>query len=149
MQYFPLQHHFTFTTRHIYNWASFLLWLSHFILSGAISNCHPLFLNNILYTFQPWGLIFQGHLFRLFLMPMGFSKQKYCSEFPFPPLKDHVFSELFTVSHSPWVTLHGIAQSFTELHEPLCHEKFVTYEGDKRRQVVNIPWFWPDSEGMW
>ena len=113
MQYFPLQHHFTFTTRHIYNWASFLLWLSHFILSGAISNCHPLFLNNILYTFQPWGLIFQGHLFCLFLMPMGFSKQKYCSRFPFPPLKDHVF---FRTLHSEPSTLGDTTWHRSELH---------------------------------
>ena len=30
---------FTVTTRHIHNWLLFLLWLRHFILSGAISNC--------------------------------------------------------------------------------------------------------------
>ena len=34
---------FTFTTRHICNWASFPLWPRCFILSGAISNCPPLF----------------------------------------------------------------------------------------------------------
>ena len=34
---------FTFSSRQIQNWESFLLWLSHFILSGAISNCPPLF----------------------------------------------------------------------------------------------------------
>ena len=34
---------FTFTTRHIQNWASFLLWPSHFFLSGAVSSCPPLF----------------------------------------------------------------------------------------------------------
>ena len=32
---------FTFTARHIHNWAMFLLLPSHFILSGAISNCLP------------------------------------------------------------------------------------------------------------
>ena len=32
---------FTFTTRHIHSWASFLLWSSFFILIGANSN-HPL-----------------------------------------------------------------------------------------------------------
>ena len=35
MQYCSLQR-CTFTTRHIYSWASFLLWPSCFILSGAI-----------------------------------------------------------------------------------------------------------------
>ena len=34
---------FTFTTRHIHNWASLLLWPSLFILSGTVSNCPPLF----------------------------------------------------------------------------------------------------------
>ena len=41
----------TFTTRHIDSWVSFLLWLSHFILSGAIGNCPELFPSSILNTF--------------------------------------------------------------------------------------------------
>ena len=41
---------FTFTNRHIQNWASFSLWPSLFILSGAIS---PLFFNSILETYWP------------------------------------------------------------------------------------------------
>ena len=57
---------FTFTTRHIHSWASFPLWPSHFILSGAISNC-PLFLPcSILNTFQPEVLIFRCHIFLTF-----------------------------------------------------------------------------------
>ena len=47
----------TFTTRHIQNWL-FLLWLSLFILSGAIS---PLFSSSILGTYQPGKFIFQCH----------------------------------------------------------------------------------------
>ena len=39
-----------FTTRHIHNLASFLLWPIRFILSGAISNCPLLFLSSILDT---------------------------------------------------------------------------------------------------
>ena len=45
---------FHFTTRHVYNWASFSLWSSSFILSGAISNCPPHFPSSILDTFWPW-----------------------------------------------------------------------------------------------
>ena len=45
---------FTFTTRHIHSWASFLLWSSSFILSGAISNCPPLVPSSILYL-STWG----------------------------------------------------------------------------------------------
>jgi len=41
----------------------FLLWLSLFVLPGAISNCYPLFPSSILYTFPPGGLIFQCHNF--------------------------------------------------------------------------------------
>ena len=48
---------FTFTTRHILSWASFLLWLSRFFPSGAF---FPLF------SYWPRGLIFQWHIFLLF-----------------------------------------------------------------------------------
>ena len=44
---------FIFTTRRIHNWASFLLWLSLFILSRAIS---PLFSSSILCIYQSGGL---------------------------------------------------------------------------------------------
>ena len=51
---------FTFTTRCNHNWASFLLWLSLFILSVAISLLCP---SRILGTYQPGGFIFQYHIF--------------------------------------------------------------------------------------
>ena len=47
MQYF-IALDFTFTTRCIHTWALFLLWPSHFILSGAISNCPLLFPSSII-----------------------------------------------------------------------------------------------------
>ena len=56
--------HFTFTTRHVHNQASFLLWFSLLILSAAIS---PLFPSSILDTYLPGGLIFQCHTERLLL----------------------------------------------------------------------------------
>ena len=62
MQYCSLQH-CSFTTRHIYNWASFPVWSSHFILTRSISNCPLLFPNNILDTLWPGGYFFQGHIF--------------------------------------------------------------------------------------
>ena len=46
---------FTFTTRHIHNWALFPLWPSLFVPSGAIS---PLIPGSILDTYWPEGLIF-------------------------------------------------------------------------------------------
>ena len=62
MQHWSLQHWF-FTTRHTHNWTSFSLWASYFVLSGAISNCFPVFPSNILDTFQPGGLMFHCHIF--------------------------------------------------------------------------------------
>ena len=54
---------FTFTPRHIHNWASFAIWPSCFILSGTISNCHLLFSSSILDTFPQGRLIFWCHIF--------------------------------------------------------------------------------------
>ena len=52
MQYcFFIISDFTFTTRHIYTWASFPLWPSYCILSEAISNCLLVFSHSILDTF--------------------------------------------------------------------------------------------------
>ena len=57
---------FTFITRHIHSWVSFPLWPSHFILSGAISNCPPFFPSSILDPLLPVGLIFWYHIFLCF-----------------------------------------------------------------------------------
>ena len=50
---------FAFTTRHVHNWASFLLWPTLFILSRAIS---PLFPSCILDTFELREFIFKCHI---------------------------------------------------------------------------------------
>ena len=60
---------------------------------------------------------------------MGFFRQEYWNELQFPSPLDLVFSELFTMTLSSWVALHGMAHSFTELHKPLCHDKAVIHEG--------------------
>ena len=81
---------FTFITRHIFNWGfllchfSFLPWPSCLILSGAISNCSLFFPSNILDTFRPVGLIFCCHIFCLFILSIGLSRQEYWSGLPFP-----------------------------------------------------------------
>ena len=61
----------TFTTRYIRNWALFPLWLSLFIPFGAIS---LLFSSSILDTYRPGGLVFQCHIFCLFILFMGFPR---------------------------------------------------------------------------
>ena len=119
---------FTFTTRHIHNWASFLLWPSYFTLFGPISNCPPLFPSSILDNFQPG----RAHLpvvisFCLFILLMGFLIQEYWSWLPFPLSVEHDLSELFTTTHPSWVALHCMACSFTELCKTLCHDKALRF----------------------
>ena len=68
--------------------------------------------------------------FCFFILLMGFLWQEYWSGLPFPPLVDHILSELFTMTCLSWVTLHGMAHRFSELCKPLCHNKTVIHEGD-------------------
>ena len=53
-----------------------MLWPSHFILSGAISGCPPVFPSSILSTFLPLNLIFQYHIFLHFHTGNGVLKAK-------------------------------------------------------------------------
>ena len=110
----------------------FLLWPSHFILSGTISvnNCPPLFPSSILDTFQPSGFTFQCHVFLPFHTFHGVLTQEYLSGLPFPPRVGHILSELFTMTHLSWVALHGMAHSFIELQKPLFHDNTVIHEGE-------------------
>ena len=125
---------FTFTTKHIHNWVSFLLWPCSFILSGAISNCPLLFPSSILDTYQPGGLSFQCHIFCLFILFMGFLWQEYWSGLPFPPPVDCVLSELSSVTRLFWVTLHSMTRSFIELCKPLRHDGGMIHEGGWRQK---------------
>ena len=47
--------------------------------------------------------------FWLFIGFMGFSRKEYWSGLPFPYPMDHILSELSTMTHLPWVALHGMA----------------------------------------
>ena len=75
--------------------------------------------------------------FCLFIQLMGFSLQEYWSGLPFLPPVDHVVSELSSMTHPSWVTLHGMAHSFIDydyslsLCKSLCHDKAVIHEGRK------------------
>ena len=53
--------------------------------------------------------------FCFFILSMGFSRQEYWSGLPLPSPVDHVLSELSTMTCLSWVSLHGMAHSFTEL----------------------------------
>ena len=89
----------------------------------------PLFPRSILGAFWSGRLIFQGHIFCLFVQFMEFSWQVYWSGFPVPPPVDHILSELFTETHLSWVALPSMAHGFTELRELLHHDKAVIHEG--------------------
>ena len=52
---------------------------------------------------------------------MGFSRQEYLSGLPFPSPVDHILSELSTMTHPSWVTLHDMANSFIELDKAVVH----------------------------
>ena len=88
----------------------FLLWLSLFILSGAIS---LLFCSSILVTYRPGEYLFllfhtvhvvlKARILKWFAIPF--------SSFVF----DHVLSEFSTMTHLSWVLLHGITHSFIVL----------------------------------
>ena len=80
---------------------SLLFWPSHFILSGAISNCPLLFTSSVLDIYRPKSGLSSGVIsFCLFILFMRFLQQEYWSSLPFPPL-----SELFTMTRLSWVTL--------------------------------------------
>ena len=59
MHYCSLQHETLLSPPDIHHWELFLLWLSLFIPSGAIS---PLFSSSILGTYQPGEFIFLCHI---------------------------------------------------------------------------------------
>ena len=68
---------------------------------------------------------FSVQSFCLFTLFMGFSRQEYWSGLPFPSPVDHILSELFTMIHSCWVGLQGMAHSFIELDKAVVHGSFI------------------------
>ena len=72
---------FTFTTRHIYNWALFPLSLSLFISSGGIA---LLFSSSILSTYWPGEFTFQCHIHLPFHTVHGVLKARMLKWFAIP-----------------------------------------------------------------
>ena len=120
---------FIFITRHIHHWAWLLLRPTRFFLSGALSNFPPLFPSIILDPCDMSGLSSGAITFCLFILFMGFSWQESWSGLPFPPQVDHILSELFTMTSTSWIALHGMAHSFSELCRSFCHHKAVIHRG--------------------
>ena len=59
--------------------------------------------------------------FCLLILFMGFSRQAYWSDLPFPSPLDHVLSELSTMTHLSWVARHSVAHSVIELDKAVVH----------------------------
>ena len=93
--FFFIASDFTFTNRHIYNWPSFLLWPSLFILSGTIS---MLISSSVLET-SHGGIIFCCHIFLPFHIVHGILEARTLEWFAFPPPVNQVLSELSTMTH--------------------------------------------------
>ena len=73
--------------------------------------------------------------FCLFILFMGFWRQKYWSSLPIPLPVDHILSELSTMTRPSWVALHGMAHSFIELGKPLHQDKAVIHEGESNSYI--------------
>ena len=140
MKYCSLQHQdFTFTTRHIHNWASFLLWPNHFspaasfflewlviaLCSSTVACCRPSVLG---------GSSSDVISFCLFIVFLGLLQQEYWRGLPFPPPVDHVLSELFTIIRLSWVALHGMI----ELCRPSAMTRLWSLKGLGRSKLLLI-----------
>ena len=102
----------------------------HFCFGPAASFYLELFLialsfSQLVYwtlSYLGWGGLIFIFIF-LFILFMGFSWQEYWSGLWFPTPVDHILSELFTVTHPSWVSLHSMAHSFIELLMPFHHNQ--------------------------
>ena len=106
------------------------------ILTGAISNHLPLFLSSILGTFQPWGLIFQCHIFFPSHTICGVLQEKYWSGLPFPPPVDQILSEFFSMTCPSCVALHCMTQDSLSYTSPLATTRLWSM---KRRSEYRVP----------
>ena len=81
--------------------------------------------------------------FWLFILLMGFSRQGYWSDLPFPSPVYHILSELSTMTCMSWVALHSMAHSFTELDKTVVHVI----------RLISFLWLWFSvslpSDGGW
>ena len=99
---------FTFSTIHIHNLALFLLWLSLFIPSGAIS---LLFSSSILGTYWPGEFIFHCYIFWPFYTVHEVLKARMLKQFAIPSPVDHVLSEMFCQTFRLWILWYYQATS--------------------------------------
>ena len=117
IRHIPTEHHFHFGRA-----TSFFLELLIIALHSSSVAC---------WTHSDLGCSSPGVIsFCLFILFMGCSRQEYWNGLLFRPLVDCVLSELFTMTHLSWATLHSMAHNFIQLCKPLNHNKAVIHKGD-------------------
>ena len=78
---------------------------------------------------------------------MGFLRQEYCSELPFPFPVDHILSKIFTMTQPSYVALYNMACSFIVLCKPMHYDKAVIQKGNnlmlllKMKHLAAVIWF--------
>ena len=119
---------FTFTTRHIRNWAAFLLWpsASFFLDLLVIALCSS--------PVEHWTSY----------NPRGSSSSVIYFAFSYCSWGSHdentgvvchsLLQWTFCQNFSLWPILGGLAHSFIELRQPLHHNKAMIHEGDPKRR---------------
>ena len=121
----PVQYYtaldFAFTTRHIHNWASFLLLSSHFIISGAISNCPQLFSGSTLGGYSQPG-VFTCHIFLPFHTIHEVLTARILEWFAISSSRGTHFFRTLHYELASWATLHGLVHGFIELCSLLRHD---------------------------
>ena len=88
--------------------------------------------------FELGELIFQCHIYLPFQTVRGVFQARILEWVVFPSPADHILSEHSTVMPPSWVTLHGMAHRFIELHKPLPHNKVVIHEGGNNLQSYKM-----------
>ena len=106
---------------------SFPFWPSCFVLFGTVKRLSSALPHYIWDTFQPWGLIFQCHIFLPFSVARGVFTANTQEWFAIPFSSG---SHFVTTLHYNLSVLGGPAQhGFIELCKPLRHNKAVIHEG--------------------
>ena len=129
--------YFTFTTRYIHNWVSFLLWLSLFILPGAIS---PLFSSIILDSYQLGEGVSTSCVtpFCLFILFMRVLQVRTLEWFDISLSSRPCFVRTLHHDSPSWVALHDMAHSFIE-YPRLIHVII----------LVSFLWLWFSFWRLW
>ena len=70
---------------------------------------------------DPGSSAFSVISFCLFILFMGFSRQEYWRGLSLPSPVDQVLSEVSSMTCASWMTLHGMANSLTELDKAVVH----------------------------